>query len=692
MHLLDMTSQENIAPQPNDPPETGSANALSKWLLDTAGGKDGVVQPGGTKKVYRKDMLGYVGQHQGVRHLHFEIFMADADFTAWFDQDGHKVQLGEKNPVQPTSSDYWGHSYFVIQGPKDFVQQPAGMDETWFPRLPGGSIGKDDTLYVEAWFNQGRRYTRAWIDRGSSGNVTLLTSDPVADPYDNGTDSHHNPKRYEYDLYDRAMALYPACPSDGYEMLRFGRILSDHPTLTAAVCATWIAVPFDENGTLGYVNIAPDAIKKLSDADFPFFTGWQKVDGDNTPFNDAGRCDYASLCGLTGIQDSLPSAQPLETDPNNNNEVNLQLASYVQNTNGVDEKLRGMVFKARSEWDLSNNEERYKDLNDPYGFFGKQKDTNPDGYTKFTDFLSKFQFLDKTPLAGKELWFFHPLAFIRHFRKCEWLSATEIAQCVPRSMLSLHGTQFVSSSHPWRNAAKQGSAWESDLNAALRKYRISSTKERTTHFLAQLMEESGWLQAVREYHGEDRPYNPYYGRGLIQLTKKPNYDKYGDFKKFPTDPTVPAKFVGLRWNPDVQLADTNSVFNRHNCADSAGLYWTCRAMTAIGANTLKTTDEGGLKIETATQASKSTNGNVANQNINGLEHRLQSFVYIKYILLDLIEGGSSEQLTFVWRRNTAQEPVFDANGPVLNPHTHHQKMAYIPTTHTIQVSLEKQRP
>ncbi|MFS2168597.1 hypothetical protein ACCD09_33280, partial [Variovorax sp. Varisp62] len=79
-----------------------------------------------------------------------------------------------------------------------------------------------------------------------------------------------------------------------------------------------------------------------------------------------------------------------------------------------------------------NNEERYKDLNDPYGFFGKQKDTNPDGYTKFTDFLAKFQFLDKTPLAGKELWFFHPLAFIRHFRKCEWFAAEEIAQCVPR--------------------------------------------------------------------------------------------------------------------------------------------------------------------------------------------------------------------------------------------------------------------
>ncbi|WP_233425622.1 M23 family metallopeptidase [Paraburkholderia kururiensis] len=86
MHLLDMTGLEQIVPQPNHPPQTGSPNALPGWLLDTAGGKDGVVQPGGGTKVYRKDLLGYVGQHQGVRHLHFEIFMTEADFTAWFDQ------------------------------------------------------------------------------------------------------------------------------------------------------------------------------------------------------------------------------------------------------------------------------------------------------------------------------------------------------------------------------------------------------------------------------------------------------------------------------------------------------------------------------------------------------------------------------------------------------------------------------
>jgi predicted chitinase len=692
MHLLDMANLEQIVPQPNDPPQTGSPCALPGWLLDTAGGKDGGVQPGGTKKVYRKDLLGYVGQHQGVRHLHFEIFMAEADFTAWFDQAGHKVQLGVKNPVQPASGDYWGHSYFVIPGPHDFVAQPAGMNDTWFPRVQGGSIGANDTLYVEAWFNRGRRYTRAWIDHGNSGTATLLTPEPVADPYDSDT------RHYEYDLYDRAMALpaYAACPSAGYEMLRFGRILSEHPTLTGAARNTWIAVPLDGNGTLGYVNIAPDAIIKLSDADFPFFTGWQKVNEDNTPFNHDGLCGYDALCRLTGVEDPQATSgmvQPLEYDRNNADSANQQLAGYIQSASAVREKLRGMVFKARSEWDPSDNGDRYRNLNDPDGFFGKQKDTNPHGYTRFIDFLGKFQFLDKTPLAGQKLWFFHPLAFIRHFRKCEWFAAEEIAQCVPRSGLSLHGTQFVATTRPWDDALARGKDWKSELNLALRKYRISSTKERLTHFLAQLMEESGWLKAVREYHGENKPYSPYYGRGLIQLTHMPNYSKYGEFRRFPADPSVPAKFSSIKWNPDVLMADTNTKFNRHNCADSAALYWTCRRMTATGTNTIKTTDAGGMQIDTAVQASKSTNGNVPNQNVNGLDHRLQSFVYIKYILLDLIEGASSESLSFVWRRNSAMEPVLDVNGqPILDHITHHPKKKYIPTTHTIQVALEKQRP
>lgn len=62
------------------------------------------------------------------------------------------------------------------------------------------------------------------------------------------------------------MALYKECPSDGYELLRFGRILSDEPRLPEASRATYVAVPFDANGSLGYVDVNQAAIVKLSDA------------------------------------------------------------------------------------------------------------------------------------------------------------------------------------------------------------------------------------------------------------------------------------------------------------------------------------------------------------------------------------------------------------------------------------------
>ncbi|PCE33018.1 M23 family metallopeptidase [Burkholderia ubonensis] len=560
MHLLDMTEQEDIAPQPNDPAATGSANALPKWLLDTAEGKDGVVQPGGTKKVYRKDMLGYVGRHQGVRHLHFEIFMADDDFTAWFEQDGHKVQLGEKNPVQPTSGDYWGHTYFVVPGPKDFVPQPAGMSDVWFPRVQGGSIGENDTLYVEAWFNKGRRYTQAWIDRGNSGSVTLLTPDPVADPYDNDT------KQYEYDLYQRSMALYSDCPSDGYEMLRFGRILADNPTLSGADCDTWVAVPVDENGNQGYVNIASDAIIKLSDADFPFFKDWQKVDEDNTPFNHDGLCGYDELCRLTGVADPQATSgmiSPLEYDKNNDDSANLQLAGYVRNAEGAREKLRGLVCKARSEWDPSDNDERYQGLNDPDGFFGKQKDTNPDGYAKFIEFLSKFQFLDKTPLAGQKIWFFHPLEFIRQFRKCGWLSVTELAQCLPRKIVDqtkngARQTIYPTSTLSWNVACGRAERFAREINIALRKYIISINGLRMAYFMGNAIQETIYLSRASELGGSLATYAPWYGRGVIQLTFEENYKRYGDFRKW----SGPASIYRDSLESDLSRA-----------CDSAGFYW-----------------------------------------------------------------------------------------------------------------------
>ncbi|CAG4928820.1 hypothetical protein R70241_05782 [Paraburkholderia saeva] len=410
------------------------------------------------------------------------------------------------------------------------------------------------------------------------------------------------------------------------------------------------------------------------------------MDDDNTPFNDAGRCDYATLCGLTGIQDSLPAAQPLEADPNNNNAVDLQLASYVQNTDGVDEKLRGMVFKARSEWDPANNEERYKDLNDPYGFFGKQKDTNPDGYTRFTDFLSKFQFLDKTPLAGQQLWFFHPLAFIRHFRRCAWLSAQEMAECFPRSLLQLELTQFRPSKLAWNSALLHAEKWNRSFNRGTRKYGINSI--RLLYFLAHVIPETGRLSLVKEIGGEHQSYNPYYGRGLIQLTHLENYKPYGNFRKFNSG-VVPEKFHALGWDPDVLIAKDNSgTQNTDNCVDSACFY-------VVKRSGMLSHVDAGVTQDDAIRASKDVNGYVAIENLNGLEVRLQSVVYLRNILTDEVFKSEQVTITFEWRRNSQKEPVLDAQGaPVMEGHPPHQhpKKKFYKTTHTINASIERQIP
>jgi hypothetical protein len=71
MHLLDMANQQSIAHQPTNPTDKSSPTGLPAWLLDLPGGKDGAVQSGDGRKVWRKDMLGYWGGSHGKPHLHF---------------------------------------------------------------------------------------------------------------------------------------------------------------------------------------------------------------------------------------------------------------------------------------------------------------------------------------------------------------------------------------------------------------------------------------------------------------------------------------------------------------------------------------------------------------------------------------------------------------------------------------------
>lgn len=60
-----------------------------------------------------------------------------------------------------------------------------------------------------------------------------------------------------------------------------------HPMSAPSARTTWMRATFAQEQE-GYIDINAASIIKLSDADFPFFTGWQKVSESNTPFSDDG--------------------------------------------------------------------------------------------------------------------------------------------------------------------------------------------------------------------------------------------------------------------------------------------------------------------------------------------------------------------------------------------------------------------
>lgn len=636
-------------------------------------------QSGNGRKVYRKDALGLVGRCHGQNHLHFEIFMLPDDFDAYFGG----TQLDKRQPKTQVGSDCWGHVYYIIPPEQTFFAKPPNSDskgkvtapskeqlkDVTYPILQDGK-NSQCTLHVEVYFHKGDKFTNVW-SVAQDGTRTLLTTKPVQE------------SGYEYELVNRARVLYPDCPSDGYELLRFGRILSSQPTLAVgAARATWTRITF-ASGREGYIDINSDAIVKLSDADFPYFMGWKRVSksDNNMPYDNDGMCDVDEL---KKVVNDVAAATWLPEEPEDED----FLSEYIKSNDALRAILKGFVCHAPTEWDSGQNEKRYAALNGPDGFYGRQKELNPigTGYADFLDLLKKFQFWDKTGLPSGELWFFHPLEFIRHFRKCGWMQADEMAQCFPRTHLRLKHTNFVTESVAWSTAYSRAKDWVGAFNRGARKYGLDGSKLRLLHFLAHVIPETASLSLVVEGGAEHASYAPYWGRGLIQLTHLGNYLPYGKFRKF-QEGNAPKLYKDLGWDPDELIAKDNKGHrNTENCVDSSCFY------IANRGGMLGHMDAGCGQAD-AIIVSKDVNGYVAIENLNGLDVRLQSVIYLRNILLDDIFDAESVPVVFEWRRSSDKEPKRDAQGNIVK-HGDPPKdvMMYYKTTHTIQAPLARQRP
>lgn len=218
-------------------------------------------------RIWRKDPIGQSGMVDNVNAFHFQVFC---------DNENMLKLTGRTTPELDISRDgrtdtVYGDIHFYLPPGTRFYESVPDATSPDTDRLNPVHTSTEP-LFVSMVFEKGdcSMVTR----RQNTTTATLF--DMVGESLVN-TDASQTDDvrrlglRYEYNLYGTACRLYPQNPSAGFELLRFGRIISTgHETLTPASAPLWRTVSFP--GGTGMVNLASPDIKKFSDADFPHWS------------------------------------------------------------------------------------------------------------------------------------------------------------------------------------------------------------------------------------------------------------------------------------------------------------------------------------------------------------------------------------------------------------------------------------
>jgi hypothetical protein len=634
------------------------------------------------RAIYRKSIIGNAGRIYGTQNqIHFEIVCDDTNLQRMAGRITGDLPLTANGRTDAV----YGQMYFHIPvGAQVYAQQPLGNNATAMMQPPTPRGG---TKPAAVALQPAHTTTEALIVglRYAGGDgVVADRGDAYLTTYQlNGTSlgAAINENDAEYKLYTTAKDIsesYPATarptPSAVYELLRFGRVIGTD-ALTPATVPHWRQVRYP--GGQGWVNLNTANVRMFSDADMPQWQGWRLIDDDT---NTDCRCDSELIRGLLR---NTPAEQLTEAELR---------ARAALPANAA--KLKKTICKFPTEWDAATIDAKW----------GWLKTTDVD---KLSD--ADFEVLrahitamafwsaasptlvgpagaNNAPGAALPAthWHIDPREFVRHFRKVGWLSANEFAQCFPRRQLHLRNTTFHEATTAWASVLPTATLWSVPFNKANRRYGVSASKQRLTHYFSHVIPETGHLRLMKEGDNDKKtyligqPYYPYYGRGLIQLTWLAGYQKYGSFRHFATTESA-GKYVALGWNPDTLIALNNTTYNSNNCADSACFY------VMSHASMMRKMD-AGIGQTDAIAVSKCVNGDVAIQNLNGLDVRLQSILFLRDALLDDVATALTESMSFSWRRNSEREKITDSKGK--------EKKVFIlrDSPWVIEVPLDKQRP
>lgn len=520
--------------------------------------KINIPHPQLNQRIYRKDSIGEAGQIYGsTGKIHFEIIAGDSQIARLTGRN--QRDLDYQNQDGRTDS-CWGDMYFFVPNTlQGYASPPANLTQTTnsaeviynSPELTGawnsesgfaGSEGYSPTVAEQ--LSQGL-IVRMTYDRGQCRLTTYCVNGELIGTQQEDAD-------FEYNLYTTATRRYPGCPSAGYELLRFGRVLGPD-ALQPANAAHWRKIcllPRSEAGETersAWFNLNAPGVTKFSDADFPHWMGWRLI-SDDDDFDSHCQSDYirdqlepqsyltnppprkpdAATIATSAEYDSMSDGDRLRLSEQYVTERELNTARLQAPEN--QRKLKRLICRFPTEWAKNDFEDRY-------GWLKRVADGGPmpeGGFLKLEKHHQALAFWEEAGLKGIESkhWHFPAKEFTVHLRQTLWLSKQEIKQLIPR--------------HALRKTSATQYAWEAigtnldspiatieknrkNLNKTLRKYGIN-TPMRIASFMGNAIQETTWTSRLSESGGTSLWYAPWHGRGFLQLTSPSNYIDYWRYR------------------------------------------------------------------------------------------------------------------------------------------------------------------